>query len=472
MDNPDEITEQLLSAPPPPRQRRRSTVDATTPGARPLFRPPSGSLQEPLDADAEDHRNRITRRTSTSQSEHPLPREREAPPPTAATAATTAAGLSKRNSMSNLEQAERRASIKQIMCDGRLSQLEKRRSIQFLMDGRRSTIDCGQSNPYLQAKAEAEAKLRSSSFGNGDDANGGGEGGGNGGEGEDSVSVTASTMGESMAESLSRRGSLASSGVPRRATMDSVDVQMMDLSGLASGAVAARPFAGGLARAGGSGFGGSFGDTNNTSSNTNNSNDNTNTNGNDSPMIEVSNHSPEAAAAIAHASLQTHSDHLASKHPYNATTTAVPAIAASASDVYPFHSKAKHRNSTDISRRAIETAPPCTHYERNCHIVSPCCGATFGCRICHDDCPVLPPSLNQLNMMGHNSGGELQMDVGMDTGGFGEGGGRKFQRVLRTSSMPSNFASSIGPPEHHNVDRFAIKEVICRECFTKQSSKT
>ena len=75
-------------------------------------------------------------------------------------------------------------------------------------------------------------------------------------------------------------------------------------------------------------------------------------------------------------------------------------------------------------------------------------------------------------MMGHNSGGELQMDVGMDTGGFGEGGGRKFQRVLRTSSMPSNFASSIGPPEHHNVDRFAIKEVICRECFTKQSSKT
>lgn len=54
-----------------------------------------------------------------------------------------------------------------------------------------------------------------------------------------------------------------------------------------------------------------------------------------------------------------------------------------------------------------------------------------------------------------------------------EGGARqKYQRVLRTSSMPTSFSGSMGPPEHHEVDRFAIKEIICRECFTKQSSKT
>ena len=63
---------------------------------------------------------------------------------------------------------------------------------------------------------------------------------------------------------------------------DCSGVQMMDLSGLARGAVAARPFAGGLASAaandasgapswatGGGGFEGSFGDANNTSSNNN-----------------------------------------------------------------------------------------------------------------------------------------------------------------------------------------------------------
>lgn len=199
--------------------------------------------------------------------------------------------------------------------------------------------------------------------------------------------------------------------------------------------------------------------------------------------IQIPNHSPLAAAAIAHASSQTTSDILAAKHPYNARTTAVPAIAASAYDAHPYNKKKsavslspleeekQKKRLAQLNRRAIDTAPPCTHYQRNCHIVSPCCGTTFGCRICHDDCPVLPPLLvNQglinpmmMDMGGSNSGGG---------GGGGGLGGRKYQRVLRTSSMPSSFEASLGPPEHHNVDRFAIKEVICRECFTKQSSKT
>ena len=38
---------------------------------------------------------------------------------------------------------------------------------------------------------------------------------------------------------------------------------------------------------------------------------------------------------------------------------------------------------------AEQSRPVCNHYERNCTMIAPCCGAAFGCRICHDDCPAL-----------------------------------------------------------------------------------
>eukprot|EP00957_Ditylum_brightwellii_P089437 6810684-Ditylum_brightwellii.AAC.1 len=43
-----------------------------------------------------------------------------------------------------------------------------------------------------------------------------------------------------------------------------------------------------------------------------------------------------------------------------------------------------------------KSRPRCTHYERYCTLISPCCGLAFGCRICHDDCPVLPPPIFQI----------------------------------------------------------------------------
>ena len=58
----------------------------------------------------------------------------------------------------------------------------------------------------------------------------------------------------------------------------------------------------------------------------------------------------------------------------------------------------------------------------------------------------------------------------MEMGGGDSGGGNK--GIPRRATLPSSFEASLAPPEHHNVDRFAIKEIICRECFTKQSSKT
>jgi len=95
-------------------------------------------------------------------------------------------------------------------------------------------------------------------------------------------------------------------------------------------------------------------------------------------------------------------------------------------------------------RRMEQSRPPCTHYERNCTMIAPCCGAAFGCRICHDDCPILPPKI------------ELR------------------HRMHRSASLPSSFTAMDQVPQdtHHQIDRFAVKEVICRECFTRQSSKT
>ena len=172
------------------------------------------------------------------------------------------------------------------------------------------------------------------------------------------------------------------------------------------------------------------------------------------------------AAAIAHAKSQTASDLFASQHPYKATTTMVPAIAAEASESALLASRQKQKqlqqnqngySSIDYARNSIAMAPTCTHYQRNCHIVSPCCGATFACRICHDDFPVLPPPL-LLAAGGCNS--------------RSNNNNPQHQRMLRTASMPVSFANSSADDGHHTLPRYAIKEIICRQCFTKQGSKT
>ncbi len=173
------------------------------------------------------------------------------------------------------------------------------------------------------------------------------------------------------------------------------------------------------------------------------------------------------------------------KQPFQATTTKVPAVAAEASPS-PTPETNNRSISNEISRRAIEMAPKCTHYSRNCHIIAPCCGATFGCRICHDDCPVLPPLLQQTMMPSFpicppvaaaaaaSGGGTSSTDSSEDECNHNPSptnGRRKYQRVLRTSSMPTSFTQD-SPPEHHQLDRFAIREIICNKCFTKQESKT
>ena len=119
-----------------------------------------------------------------------------------------------------------------------------------------------------------------------------------------------------------------------------------------------------------------------------------------------------------------------------------------------------HNNPAALSRLMENSRPPCQHYQRNCTIVSPCCGLAFGCRICHDECPVLPPPL------------ALRKTVDCH---HATTGGMRNNNYGRRRSMPLQLSGSEGVVEeesHHLIDRFAIREVICRECCTRQSSKT
>ena len=58
-----------------------------------------------------------------------------------------------------------------------------------------------------------------------------------------------------------------------------------------------------------------------------------------------------------------------------------------------------------------DTNAACVHYERNCSIVAPCCDRVFGCRICHDE---------------------------------------------------------LSPPGHPPMNRFLVREVVCKLCNTRQ----
>jgi hypothetical protein len=326
--------------------------------------------------------------------------------------ATTAINPRRTSMPEMMEQSHRRASIQRIMRDAELSQLEKQRSIQFLMDGRK----------LLQRRASVEC---GSTFGSGSTA-------------------TSSVMGSNRSSfTLPAAAATAAAAAPRDR----------------------RNAMGGESEEDDAGSGMEDDDDD--------CDDNTKlrrrrrSSSYENGKSDVPDYDAITAAAIAHAKSQTASDLFASQHPYKATTTVVPAIAAQASasallesrqqqlHQHPHQQAPHHGSSIDCARSAVEMAPKCTHYQRNCHIVSPCCGAIFACRICHDDFPVLPPPLLLSSAGGCNHTNNSS---------------QQHQRMLRTSSMPVSFANSA--EEHHTLPRYAIKEIICRKCFTKQSSKT
>lgn len=324
----------------------------------------------------------------------------------------------RRTSLPALEHSHRRASIQRIMRDADLSPLEKQRSIQFLMDGRkllqrRVTVECGSSSGSRNM------------FGIGNTSSVM-----NGTSRRSSINAHNSIGGAAVAATCARRNAMVGEESDEDGDDDD-DQEEETVEEISSDIVKLR--------------------RRRSSSSLEN------------VKCDVPDYDAITAAAIAHAKSQTASDFFASQHPYKATTTMVPAIAAEASASALLASRRQKQqqqqqnhqqygsNSIDHAKSAIEMAPKCTHYQRNCHIVSPCCGATFACRICHDDFPVLPPPL-LVSAYGSNSTNNPH------------------QRALRTLSMPLSFANSAG--EHHTLPRHAIKEIICRVCYTKQSSKT
>eukprot|EP00977_Amphora_coffeiformis_P019995 scaffold7763_cov245-Amphora_coffeaeformis.AAC.1 len=122
-----------------------------------------------------------------------------------------------------------------------------------------------------------------------------------------------------------------------------------------------------------------------------------------------------------------------------------------------------------MGRFMEHSRPPCDHYERQCTIISPCCGLPFGCRICHDDCPVLPTPKRRQAIPAQAPMMAAVAAPSPDSGGGGGGGGK----MERRHSMPLNLDDNEfdDDQQHHLIDRFAIREIICRKCFTKQSSK-
>jgi hypothetical protein len=131
--------------------------------------------------------------------------------------------------------------------------------------------------------------------------------------------------------------------------------------------------------------------------------------------------------------------------------------AAAAASTNIFQTPAQINRMMEISR------PVCTHYERQCTIVSPCCGLAFGCRICHDDCDVLPQPLHLRRppSSANNEEGntpEQRKDL------------KPKPKMDRRRSMPLDLEEE--EEHHHAIDRFLIREVICRSCHVRQSSKT
>jgi hypothetical protein len=319
----------------------------------------------------------------------------------------------RRGSMSHDEEKQRRASIKAIMADPDMSPMAKRRSIQHLMDGRRNSIE----HANRRGSMGSRTSLLSTS---------GGEQGGTGGFG------------------LQRRGSLATTSAGSTHSLSSHmssggggGMMMMMVPDPPLGAHA-------------QGWVPSEIDT---------------TAGyNASAVIDEDNQYQYEDYG------EPKQQQQAMQHHHQKKRMAVPSFTVC----------------NERTRQAELNRPYCPHYQRNCTLISTCCGAAFGCRICHDECPNLPPKIKYYNSHHSDSTGN--------------------RRYHRSASLPGSFTSMVptsggassssndggagagpgvgGSASHyyfddpdddgssHQIDRFATREVICRECYTRQSSKT
>lgn len=334
------------------------------------------------------------------------------------------------NSLSTEEQqSERRKKIKEIMADPNLTQQEKSRAVQSLMDGRRRS-SCGGGSITLSVHSQSSANSGSRSNSHS----------------HNYVFQMAHAAAAAAEYYSSDEEGVGDGGVAGRFA----DVDMADANGFGSGPGGA-DFDDGVDY----GYGARFGDERSVDSSV--SEDNS-----DSPAV------PAASMPSGSNYRQVHGRSYSLQDWNDADRVHAAA-----------HSNIFLDNPAKISKLMEQSRPLCEHYDRMCTIVSPCCGLAFGCRICHDECPVLPKPL-ALRPAFMNDTGEVSMVAVHQAA-------QKDQIVLaerleelkrqknveRRRSMPLDFSSANDDEEnHHAIDRFAIREVICRSCYTRQSSKT
>jgi hypothetical protein len=140
------------------------------------------------------------------------------------------------------------------------------------------------------------------------------------------------------------------------------------------------------------------------------------------------------------------------------SVNAVAPLAAASSNIWD--------DPINLNRRMEKSRPPCAHYERNCTIISPCCGLAFGCRICHDECPVLPMPFSKRQLLQQEQSGNNNNNAQV---AWSENSGGLKTKQEKRRSLPLGFDEE---ETHHEIDRFAIAEVICRLCYIRQPSKT
>lgn len=126
---------------------------------------------------------------------------------------------------------------------------------------------------------------------------------------------------------------------------------------------------------------------------------------------------------------------------------------------------------TGVPKEFEMNRPKCDHYERNCSLISPCCGMVFGCRICHDECDNLCPPIFKVELDDIMPKNDSNLSHVPQKIKLKDGMKAKHSRRGSMSSIMSSI-SAMGDDVHHNIDRFSVVEVICRQCYTRQSSKT
>lgn len=319
--------------------------------------------------------------------------------------------LSQSTPMNDDEQRERRVSIREVMQDEALTPFEKRKSVQALMDGRRrsseavSSIRTGSaanSMSMMAAAAAAAAEFYDSSDDNENDLR----------DDDDSLmddATDAHPMDYSTRNDIhSVGGSIPRNGVGRRHSFCGGASEITDPS-LSVGVT-----------------GGGFGTRRNSG----------------------------ASSAGVHILSGRKQGRSASLRGFAAGAAAAAAAAVAAFSEGPEDLMA-------AAQRMEKSRLKCDHYERNCTIISPCCGLAFGCRICHDDSPCLPPPIILNNAISSSSKPDdlAWKDMAKKTD----------LKLQNRKAIPNNLSEE---ETHHTIDRFSIKEVICRSCFCRQNSKT